>query len=59
MREHGLSMRETAAHFNIHAVSSVSLWERCYDEGGLQALIPKKKRETICNEANNNKVTTY
>lgn len=43
MREHGLSMRETAAHFNIHTVSSISLWERCYDEGGLQALAPRKR----------------
>lgn len=43
MREHGLSMRETATHFNILAVSSIGLWERCYDEGGLQALTPRKK----------------
>jgi transposase len=43
MRENGLSMRETATHFNILSVSSIGLWERCYDAGGLQALAPRKR----------------
>lgn len=37
MREHRLSVREVCAKFTIPAFSTVLLWERLYDEGGLEA----------------------
>lgn len=38
MREHLLSARQVSAKFNIPAFTSVCLWERLYDEGGLETL---------------------
>ncbi|MCX8565434.1 MAG: transposase [Glomeribacter sp. 1016415] len=51
MREHALSYRQTAAHFDIRHIGILGSWERQYDAGGLQALSPcprgrpKKMRE--------------
>lgn len=39
MRQHNLSARTTAAHFNI-TMPPIHQWERLYDEGGLHALKP-------------------
>ncbi len=45
MREHQLSVRETCAKFTIPAFSTVSQWERLYDEGGLEALTDSRRRK--------------
>jgi transposase len=36
-----LSYREASAVFNIRNPSSISLWERCYHSGGIEALHPR------------------
>jgi transposase len=38
MREHRLSARQTAVHFNIKSINTVSTWVRRYDEHGLEGL---------------------
>ena len=38
-----MSARPTAAHFNIPGSSSVLLWQRLYNEGGIKALESKPK----------------
>ncbi|WP_427238816.1 IS3 family transposase [Yersinia enterocolitica] len=38
MRDHLLSARQVSTVFNIPAFTSVCLWERLYNEGGLEAL---------------------
>lgn len=43
MQQHELSVRTTAAHFNIPAFGMLSQWQRLYDEGGLVALEPKPR----------------
>ena len=43
MEQHQLSVNQTAAHFNIPAPSSVLVWQRLYNEGGITALEPKPK----------------
>ena len=45
MREHRLSVREVCAKFTIPAFSTVSQWERLYDEGGLEALTASRRRK--------------
>ncbi|ARU93571.1 transposase [Tatumella citrea] len=45
MREHRLSVREVCAKFAIPAFSSVCLWERLYDEGGIEALKVNRGRK--------------
>jgi transposase len=37
MRQHKWSINQTAAHFNIPAISSVSAWEKLYDHGKIEA----------------------
>jgi len=37
------SPRSTAAHFNIAAPSTIAIWQRLYNEGGINALEPKPK----------------
>jgi transposase len=41
--EKGLSFKSAAAQFNIPSPSTVSVWQRLYNEGGLDALKPKPK----------------
>jgi transposase-like protein len=41
--KHQLSINEVAAHFNIPSQSSIIVWQRLYNEGGLTALEPKLK----------------
>ncbi|MCY6414033.1 IS3 family transposase [Acinetobacter sp. VNH17] len=41
-RKNHLSTRQAAEHFNIHAINTITAWEKLYDEGGLQALTPLK-----------------
>jgi transposase len=43
MEQHQLSINQAAAHFNIAAPSTISLWQRLYNEGGITALEPKPK----------------
>jgi transposase len=43
MKDNQLSARPTAAHFNIPGSSSVLLWQRLYNEGGIKALESKPK----------------
>jgi transposase len=41
-----LSYGETAAAFNIRHHAAVGVWERCYHEGGLDALMPRRRGRT-------------
>jgi transposase len=43
MHRNGASMRQTAAHFNIPSVQSVSDWERIYYEEGKEALYEERR----------------
>ena len=38
-----LSYGQVAAVFNIRSATSVSQWERCYHDGGIDALIPRSR----------------
>lgn len=42
-RDHHLSTRQTAEHFNIHTFSTITNWEKLYASGGLPALNHRKK----------------
>jgi len=42
MRQHRWSINQTAAHFNIPAISSVSAWEKLYDHGKIE--VPSVRR---------------
>jgi transposase len=39
----GLSFRQTAALFNIRSANCLGTWERCYKDGGIDALTPRRK----------------
>ena len=43
MRAYGASPRSTAAHFNIASSSTILVWQRLYNEGGITALEPKPR----------------
>jgi len=43
MKNNQASIRPTAAHFNIAAPSSISVWQRLYNEGGIAALQARPK----------------
>lgn len=43
MHEHHVSSRDAAAHFNIASPSTVIVWQRLYNEGGITALQSKPK----------------
>jgi transposase len=43
IRTDALSFGQAAALFNIRDASCIGRWERCYDEGGLEALAPRKR----------------
>jgi len=43
MNEHGTSVRETAAAFNIASHSTILSWQRSLELHGIDALQPKKK----------------
>jgi transposase len=43
MQINQISIRPTAAHFNIAAPSTIGQWQRLYNEGGITALEPKPK----------------
>jgi transposase len=38
IRVHGISARQAAAQFNIPSPSTIALWQRLYNEGGIAAL---------------------
>jgi transposase-like protein len=42
MRTHRLSIKQTAAHFNIPAFSTITDWEKLYDQGKI--LVPSVRR---------------
>lgn len=44
-RQHHLSASETAVLFKIPSNSIISLWEKRYDEGGIQALAENRGRK--------------
>ncbi len=51
MNEHGTSIRETAALFNIPSYETLRKWKIAYETGGLDALQSKKKgRPTMAKE---------
>jgi transposase len=43
MEKDALSMRETAAIFNIRNKSALAVWQKSYETGGLAALAPRRK----------------
>jgi len=43
MQQDQLSINQAAARFNVPAPSTISLWQRLYNEGGITALEPKPK----------------
>ena len=43
MKANQVSIRPTAAHFDIAAPSSIATWQKLYNEGGITALEPKPK----------------
>jgi transposase len=43
MEQHQLSVNQTATRFNIPAPSTILVWQRLYNEGGITALEPKPK----------------
>lgn len=44
MRQHKWSINQTAAHFNIPAISSVSAWEKLYDHGKIEVPSVRRRR---------------
>jgi transposase len=44
MWKHELSYFETAVTFNVRHPSSLSQWERCYHDGGIDALVPRARK---------------
>jgi transposase len=43
MWKDGLSRRQAAALFDIRSVGCLSVWERQYERGGLEALAPRRR----------------
>lgn len=43
MWKDGLSRRQAAALFDIRNVGCLSVWERQYERGGLEALVPRRR----------------
>lgn len=43
MWKDGLSRRQAAAIFDIRSVGCLSVWERQYERGGLEALAPRRR----------------
>jgi transposase-like protein len=43
MKQHQLSINQAASQFNIPAPSTISRWQRLYNEGGITALEPKPR----------------
>ena len=43
MWDNDLSYAQTAAFFDIRSQGCLAVWERCYHEGGIEALIPRQR----------------
>lgn len=43
MWDNQLSVNQTAAKFDIRSYAMVSMWERAYRDGGIQALAPRRR----------------
>lgn len=41
MRDEGLSLRQAAARFNVRSYKTIAGWQRRYDAGGAEALVPR------------------
>jgi transposase len=52
MNEHGTSIRETAAIFNIPTHSTLSKWKNQFETEGVDALIPSKKGRPLMRKEN-------
>ena len=47
MTDQSLSARAVAAKLNIRNPSAIRLWRRAYDEGGIEALMPKPRGRAV------------
>ena len=52
MEQHQLSINQTAAHFNIPAPSSLLVWRRLYNEGGITALANRQRGQPPMSQFN-------
>jgi transposase-like protein len=52
MNEHGTSLSEAAAVFNIRSPSTIYQWERLFETQGVDALIPRKKGRPMMKREN-------
>lgn len=52
MNEHGTSLSEAAAIFNIRSPSTIYQWERLFETQGVDALIPRKKGRPMMKREN-------
>ena len=52
MEQHQLSINQTAAHFNIPAPSSLLVWRRLYNEGGITALANRQRGQQPMSQFN-------
>jgi transposase len=50
MSRHGLSLQQTSIHFNIPGPSTVSTWQKLYNQGGPTALDPRPRGRTAMPE---------
>lgn len=50
-KQHALSLVETSAHFNIGNSSTISRWEKLYNQGGISALKVKRKGRSKMSES--------
>ncbi len=46
IKDEQVSLRLAAAHFNIANSSTITVWQKLYNEGGITALEPKPKGQT-------------
>ncbi len=56
MSEHGTSIRETTAIFNLPITKMIRTWKKYFESGGIDALKPKKK-ERLSMKKETNKQT--
>ena len=52
MEQHQLSINQAASHFNIPAPSTISHWQRLYNEGGITALANRQRGQQPMSQFN-------
>lgn len=52
MDEHGTSIRETTAIFNLSSATSIRIWKKQFELGGLDALESRKKEHLMMKKQN-------